>query len=194
MATKPICSIPACGKPVTGHGLCPNHCRRLRLYGDPLAGRTSKGEVARFFSQTVLPYDGDECLLWPYCKTNTGYGLVRFKGEHRLAHRIVCEQENGPPPTPQYEAAHSCGKGHLGCVTRRHLSWKTRKENEDDKEMHGTRPRGEHHPLARLTEDDVRAIRRMHGKLPQKKVALLFGATRSMIYLIQSGKTWTHVL
>lgn len=37
MAEPRLCSIPDCGKPLYGHGLCQSHCRRRRLYGDPFA-------------------------------------------------------------------------------------------------------------------------------------------------------------
>ncbi|WP_292637037.1 hypothetical protein [Mesorhizobium sp.] len=54
-------------------------------------------------------------------------------GKCRRVSRLVCEEVHGPPPSPDHEAAHSCDNGDLGCATKRHLSWKTPKENTADK-------------------------------------------------------------
>lgn len=157
MATSRLCSIPDCGKaaPSNRKGWCEAHYTRWHRHGDPLAGGTSKGEVERYFCDVVMAYDGDECLLWPFAKLPSGYP----KMNDGYAHRRVCEEAHGPAPTPEHEAAHSCGNGRLSCVTKRHLSWKTHVENESDKMLHGTRPTGEHHHGAKLSDDDVLEIR-----------------------------------
>ena len=103
-----------------------------------MAGGTQNGEPYRYYSEEVLAYTGDECLLWPYGRVSKGYALMTAGGMDRYVHRFVCAAENGPAPTPQHQAAHSCGNGHLGCVSRKHLSWKTQAENEADKIAHGT--------------------------------------------------------
>jgi hypothetical protein len=73
---------------------------------------------------------------------------------------LVCEETHGPAPSPQHEAAHSCGNGSNGCVTKGHLSWKTPTENNADRLIHGTSNRGEQHPMVKLSEDAVRLIYR----------------------------------
>lgn len=105
-------------------------------------------------------------------------------------HRMVCEEVNGPPPGDDFDAAHSCGKGHLGCLTKRHLSWKTRSENFADKEEHGTVVRGEAVHNAKLTEDKVRAIRALRGKKTQKQIAAMFGITHSWVSMIHRRLAW----
>jgi hypothetical protein len=70
---------------------------------------------------------------------------------------------HGEPPTARHEAAHSCGKGHLGCVHPGHLSWKTRNENRADMVRHGMLPRGTIVSTNKLTEDQVREIRSRMG-------------------------------
>jgi hypothetical protein len=45
--------------------------------------------------------------------------------------RWTCEQKNGPPPTPEHEAGHTCPGGERDdCVNPDHLTWMTRVENE----------------------------------------------------------------
>jgi len=62
---------------------------------------------------------------------------------------------HGKPPTSKHHASHQCGV--RACVNKRHLSWKTPSENEQDKRMHGTYSRG---PARKLSDGDVREIRR----------------------------------
>lgn len=162
MATSRICSIPDCGKPHDSHGYCGAHAQRFKRHGDPHGGRTPEGALPKFVNDVVLPYQGDDCLMWPYSRTK-GYAMMIQSKRTIYISRLVCEARNGLPPSPDHQAAHSCGKGHLGCVTPRHLSWKTRKENMADTVPHGTHKRGERHPLAKLNGDQVREIQALRG-------------------------------
>lgn len=140
------CSIEGCDKPAMSRGWCSAHWHRAyRNNGDPLAGRkpgAKAGEPQEYLRDVVLPYNGEDCLTWPFGRSS-GYGKIHLTGGQYLVSRVVCETVNGPPPTARHEAAHSCGKGHEGCVNPRHLSWKTPAENWADKYAHGTDNRGE---------------------------------------------------
>lgn len=152
--------------------------------------RTPNGEPERYLREVVLAYDGNECVIWPFSKSSSGYGTIMREGLPRTVSRLVCEEEHGPPPTPDHEAAHSCGKGHLACVTKRHLSWKTRPENQADKLTHGTHGRGERNSVAKLSEEDIPTIRALRGVMTQAAVAAQFGISRSNVGLIQGRKSW----
>ena len=95
----------------------------------------------------------------------------------------MCELAHGEAP-PRYEAAHSCGRGHLGCVNPRHLRWATSKENKADMIVHGTRP-------AKLSAEQVRTIRL--GAVPLADLAHRFGVSLNHIYAVAGGKHWEHV-
>lgn len=190
MTSARLCSIPGCGKTHKGKGFCASHYKRLRLHGDPLGGGVSPEEPRRFYHEVVLQYDGDDCLIWPYTRNGCGYGRIQRNGKRREVHRVLCEDTKGPPPTPKHESAHSCGKGHLGCVTKGHLSWKTHKENNDDKLAHGTHNRGERHPLAKLTEAEARQILNLKGKERQVDIAKRFGISKTQVSAIQTGQKW----
>lgn len=71
------------------------------------------------------------------------------------------------------------------------LAYRTQAENIADKKAHGTEQKGEAHPLAMLTEDDVRAIRA--SDLSQTELGQLYGVTQSTIWTIVHRKTWRHV-
>lgn len=152
-----------------------------------------------FFEETVLAYDGDECLIWPYSKSSHGYGQLLRNGRLQYVSRMACEEANGPPPTAEHQAAHSCGKGHLGCVAKRHLSWKTRSENEMDKVEHGTSNRGERHGMSKLTSEEVLEIRRLEGLVSRADIARMFNVSARQVLDIHKRKNWgwlnddTHV-
>lgn len=185
------CSIEGCGRPHDAKGYCTAHWKRWRKYGEPLAGSTPKGELPRFIKEVVLPYEGDDCLIWPFdSKDRHGYAQAKVNGRMISVHRLVCQEVHGDQPSPDLDAAHSCGQGHLGCVNPRHLSWKTRAENEADKLIHGTAARGERGSSAKLTEEEVLRIRTMRGRLPQHEIAGMFGVSREAVSAIHRRRSW----
>lgn len=194
MAHQGICSVSGCCNTlIVAKDFCDKHYRRFRAHGDPLAGRTPVGEQTRYFNDVVLQYDGNGCLTWPYNRNPKGYGQMSRigagSGKKDLVHRRVCEEVNGPPPTPEHEAAHSCGKGRQGCCAKRHLSWKTSGGNTADKYLHGTVARGE--MISKLTEDDVRKIRvRLSNGEPQTAIAKDYPVSHKTISKIHVEETW----
>lgn len=191
MAIHVICSIPECDKYSQRRGMCYMHYRRLMRHGSPNATKsTPKGDPKRFYQEVVETHDGKDCLIWPYTTNGFGYGQISRDGRMVLVSRLVCEKENGPPPTPEHEAAHSCGKGHFGCVAKSHLSWKTPAENTEDKARHGTIVRGEVHYRAKLSEDDVLAIFSLAGKETQLSLGDRYGVSVTTVCQIQTGKRW----
>lgn len=192
MADLRLCSIPDCGKPFNAKGFCQRHYIRFLKYGDPLFTKAAPGGyVQKFFEEVVCRYDGDECLIWPYSRTPNGYASFWYGGRTSLVCRAVCEKENGPPP-PNNHAAHSCGRGHLGCVAKSHLSWKTVRENSKDKVIHGTQLAGNENGNAKLTEAEVLAIRNADG-VPQHQLAKRYGVTQALVSKIRRREMWKHL-
>lgn len=190
MATTRICSVPDCGKPVKGRGWCAAHYHRWTRHGDPMGGNTPYGEAARFLETVVLSHQGEECLLWPYAKMGNGYAELRLNGRAVLVSREVCRRINGAPPTPKHEAAHSCGNGHLGCVSPKHLRWATSAENKEDQLAHGSRARGEKMGSARLTERQAREIKAAGKNDSYVAIAARYGVSEATIRDILSRRTW----
>ncbi|MDR9777242.1 hypothetical protein RJJ65_32305 [Rhizobium hidalgonense] len=188
----PECSIDGCDKAAYGKGYCRSHYERFRKHGDPLhIACVPKGEPLRWVHEVALHYTGDECLIWPFGNSGRGYATLRVDGRTVGAHRVLCELAHGAPPTPDHQAAHSCGKGYETCLSPVHLSWKTPAENMADKLIHGTHNRGERHGRAKLTEDDARKILSLKGKEKQRDLAEMFKVSLSSISNIQAGHTWT---
>jgi hypothetical protein len=130
-------------------------------------------------------YAGNDCLIWPYSRAR-GYGNMKFHDKITYAHTVMCELVHGPPPTPQHQAAHSCGAGTEACVNPRHLSWKTPSENQLDKRVHGGLYRGGRRK--KLTIHEVRAIRAMRGRATHDEMAAWFEISRRNIGAILDGE------
>lgn len=193
MATSRICSIPDCGKPRVKRGWCETHYSRWRIHGDPThLDRAANGELERYLREVVMTYDGDDCLIWPYARSH-GYAIITRNRRNIPVSRLVCEDEHGPPPSPDHQGAHSCGRGHIGCVTRRHLRWATRTENMADCVGHGTRAHSERHGQAKLTVDQVRQIRNLRGTMSQRDIGARFGVTQGLVGMIQRREIWMSV-
>lgn len=139
---------------------------------------TRKGEYGKGkgidLLRSLVSYQGDDCVDWPYSKGIDGYGRLGFQKKIYTANRLMCILAHGEPPTPKHYAAHSCGNGHLGCVNPRHLSWKTVRENEADKREHGTAGGGRGSRTT-LTMEQIADIRANKGIVPIRELARRHG-------------------
>lgn len=185
------CSVTDCNRTQDAKGFCPKHYRRWRKHGDPLfVDGTERGEVPIYFQSVVLQYEGNDCLFWPYAKNRKGYPQINEGGKTRIVPRLICEETHGRPPTKKHQAAHSCGKGHLGCVTKRHLRWATPSENQRDRVEHGTDSRGERHRSAKLSRDQVLEIRTKIQVLSKGVIAVEYGVHPDTVTAIAQRKSW----
>lgn len=152
-----------------------------------------KGVAQTYLREVVLAYDGDDCLIWPFGRDKDGYARTTHEGRGLPASRLVCIKSKGPPPSAAHQAAHSCGNGHLGCVNKRHVDWKTPLENSSDKNIHGTMVRGEKARQAKLSNADASRIKSLKGLCPQKILADRYGVAVTTISHIQTGYNWKHI-
>jgi hypothetical protein len=185
-----VCSIDGCLRRHEARGWCSKHYNRWLKHGNPNSGSTSTGEALAYFNDVVLTYDGDDCLIWPYATIKSGYASLSKDNKVQYVHRLVCEHIHGPAPSSEYEVAHSCGKGRLGCVCSRHLSWKTRTGNMADAISHGTTTRGEKNAQAKLTKEEVRQIRALRNSFTQSALAEMFDVSQTTIKNIQLRQRW----
>ncbi len=133
-----------------------------------------------------VDYRYDDCLKWPFSRDSHGYGQLGHEGKVFKAHRKLCELKHGPAPSPDHEAAHSCGRGHQGCINPNHLSWKTRSANQQDR----TDSYGAGAPRHKLTEEDVFEIRKLFETETNLTIATRFDVTPGLISKIKNGKLW----
>ena len=128
---------------------------------------------------------------------NDGYLRVSLsiRGQRTFfsVHALVCAAFIGPRPDGM-DIRHLNGDSLYNCVEN--LVYGTSKENYADMLLHGTvAPKhGEHNGRAKLTETDVRKIRRMLGEgLYQREIADMFGVHQSQISCIKLRRSWSHL-
>ncbi|MFA7238188.1 MAG: HNH endonuclease [Phycisphaeraceae bacterium] len=132
------------------------------------------------------------CWEWTGYLNEKGYGRLRIQGRHLYAHRLSYELFCGPL-TDEQMVCHKCDNPM--CCNPEHLFLGTRGDNIRDAKAKGRNNRGVRNRSAKLTDDDVRAIRsaRASGML-QKDIASQYGLHKNMVYYICTRKNWGHVV
>jgi hypothetical protein len=127
------------------------------------------------------------CWLWTGAKHHDGYGKFRDQRAHGVAYRLAKPSMYDPA----LHVLHACDV--RACCRPSHLFQGTQADNNRDMHAKGraVNLRGEMHPHAKLTEDQVRAIRA--DTRPKKTLARVFGVSRSAIQFIKNGRSWRHV-
>lgn len=103
----------------------------------------------------------------------------------RALHVLVLETFVGPRP----DGMHGChNDGNIRNNILQNLRWDTPTSNKQDQVKHGTIAIGERHGRAKLTKDQIDAIR-ASGEGPAA-LARRLGVHRSTIHKIRSGEIW----
>ena len=122
------------------------------------------------------------------------YVTVRLPGRARpvklRVHRAVLLAWVGPCP-PGMEGRHANGDQLDNRLTN--LSWSTHVENIADKDRHGTMARGAGVGTAKLTEADVREMRRLRPGSTVAELGRRFGVGKSTAQDVVRGRTWRHL-
>ena len=134
----------------------------------------------------------DGCWLWTGVTLNFGHGWLTYAGKKWVASRFSWFLANGPIPDGQC-VLHRCDVP--ACVRPSHLFLGTQTDNMQDRAAKGHYPKGETHQWAKLSEDDVRFIRKRYaeGGISQPELGRMFGVTHKAIGLIIHRKNWAHV-
>lgn len=128
------------------------------------------------------------CWLWLGARNNKGYGQVTGRrGRNVLAHRASYELHFGDIPDG-HMVLHRCD--NRACVNPDHLFTGTAKDNTQDMMQKGRHkvPQGTANHRAKLTEEQVQAIRQETGSI--RSIARKYGVTHGAITPILSGKSW----
>lgn len=194
MSSRKNCRAPDCDRLVTpksGQGLCEKHYANWRRRGLIKCKKHQAAGEAESYLRSFVSYEGDDCLIWPYWRDKAGYGACRVNGVRSSAHRHMCIIAHGPPPFSNAEAAHSCGKGHLGCFSPKHVRWATSAENAADKIKHGTTLKGEMAACAKLTAKSALEVYR--DPRPVSLIMKQYRINAVSVWSIKNGVTWKHV-
>lgn len=144
---------------------------------------------------------GGPDVCWPWTASTTtkdppGYGQIHHNGKRQLAHRLAYEFHTGEKIPDGLRVLHRCD--HQPCCNPSHLFLGTQQANMIDmhsKGRHLAKPtRGTTSGMAKLTDDDVIAIRDAHAAgATQMDLARRYGLRQSTIYSIVHRKTWRHI-
>ena len=174
-----------------------------------LAGDFTHASARRLWSK-IDRRSADACWPWT-CGLSHGYGALRIgHGRKVPAAGAVFALINGSVPAGKL-VRHSCD--NPPCCNPAHLLLGDDKDNADDRTARGrdepnrargdrsgsrlhpeTRPRGERAAKAKLTEADVREIRRRsEAGEGLRALGRAFGVSGNAIRDVCLGKSWAHV-
>jgi hypothetical protein len=125
-----------------------------------------------------------------------GYSQTHYKGKSWLTHRLVMARERGFDAIEGMNVNHTCD--NRACINPEHLYIGTQLENVRDMfergrwRPSGGSPPGEANHEAKLTEEDVRAIRAAVDQT-QRQLAEQYGVNQSAISRIVSRRSWRHL-
>jgi hypothetical protein len=142
----------------------------------------------------LLPAMKTRCWEWQASKARFGYGLITISGKPQFAHRVSWLLRHGAWPT--LHILHRCD--NPACVRPSHLFEGSQGDNVRDmlakgRGAYGTST-GEAHGMAKLTREEVDAIRLefAKGMVTQVSLARKYNVTKKHIGNIVHGTNWTH--
>ena len=149
--------------------------------------RPAQNPVERFMSHVRQVASG--CHEWQSKRDKQGYGQFTLGvGKHVRAHRYAWMIANGDIPAGIL-VLHKCD--NTRCVNHEHLFVGSHSDNAKDMVAKGRHVKGERVHFARLTPDQVRAIRTATGM--RKDIAAQYGVSGETIRAVRCGLSWKHV-
>ena len=141
-----------------------------------------------------MPHLGP-CWVWVASKATDGYGHVRHNRKFCPAHRVAFEFAVGPIPTGMLVCHHCDNKS---CCNPAHLFLGTAEDNMRDMERKGravrNHLRGTSNGAAKLTEDQVRQIRKLYvSRKNSAQLARVFSVDRRTVLRVVARQVWGHV-
>lgn len=142
------------------------------------------------FMERFIPEPNSGCWLWLGPVNWDNYGTMTLRGRGIGAHRFSWLIHRGQIPEGM-RVLHKCDV--RCCVNPDHLFLGTQIDNIHDmiaKNRHRG-PRGRNNRHVKLTEDQVRLIRK--SSEPQKDLAARFKVTGGLISMIRTRTVWKHL-
>ena len=148
----------------------------------------------RFWSKVEKKESG--CWEWAARKDRAGYGEFHLNGATVKAHRVSYSLKNPSADINGMCVLHSCD--NPSCVNPHHLFLGSHADNVSDKCKKGRgrfRPHlGSKNGCSKLTEEQVKEIRELKGRVIQTVMAERYGVSQALISLILLKKGWKHVI
>lgn len=192
------CSVDACYRPAHTRGWCKLHYIRWTRHGDPLTVLTPIQQppqrgmplMDRLWLRTHETPSG--CWEWHGSADGYGYGLIKIGAVRHRTHRAAWIATHGPIPNGLV-VCHRCD--NPPCWRPAHMFLGTNADNAADMKAKLRSASGEHHPWAKLTDEQVRTIRERYaaGGITQPQLATEYGIHNSQVSRIIRRITWRAV-
>jgi len=114
-----------------------------------------------------------------------GYQVISMcHNNHKVTknvHRLICMAFHGMPPHPSSQTRHLDGNGQSNLPSN--LLWGTQEENWLDRKAHGGGIEGEKHPMAKLTDFQMKSLKWAIeiGLVSQRRAARILGMSQAGI-------------
>jgi hypothetical protein len=154
----------------------------------PLAPTLHPERIDAFWSSVENRGHEDECWPWVGPLDGNGYGVTSVRGKKAQAHQVAFVLSSGVLINKQV-VRHSCD--NPPCCNPEHLLAGSKADNSMDMVTRGRSLVGTKQPNAKLTEENVMAIRLDHRS--QSVLAKEYGVARRTIRSIKTRKTWRHI-
>jgi len=129
-------------------------------------------------------------------RTN-GYYMISNGKNITTLHRFIYEEKHGELQD-NIVVRHRCDNRE--CCEITHLEAGTAQDNTNDMLEQNRHSKGENHPISKLSEDDVREIKKsLEGYRPNSKSGIIarlaekYNVHHQTIVLIRKGINWKHV-
>lgn len=191
------CSVERCDGFAEKRGWCGKHYRRWQRHGDVhitarvfLSFERPSELINHLFSKRQI--DDRGCWIWTGFKRR--YGSMQIDGRNYAVHRVSAHVFRGLPIDSPLGVLHHCDVPR--CFNPDHFFFGTQEDNVQDMFAKGrdNHSRGETVNTARLTETDVRIVRKRHFEGESASaISREYGVSSSTIYSIVHRRTWKHV-
>lgn len=150
-----------------------------------------RNTIEMFWSRVDKADGPNACWLYGGPGFYKGYGVFPFDNKIYHAHRLSYILTHGDI-AKDLVVRHSCD--NPPCVNPAHLSLGTRADNSADMVKRGRSSFGERRPLAKLTEDQVCAIRKLKAEGKNSfEIAPAFGIAPGTVRNVANRHSWKHV-
>ena len=152
--------------------------------------KTLHGVTAKDLRQRTVT-DGS-CWLWTGNRHAAGHARLTIQGKSYNVHRLMYELRRGPIPEDRI-LLHRCDHPH--CINPSHYRLVTQAQKGHIMLRENRYACGSQTSSARLTEANVKRIRRLHaaGKRSYQQLAEEYGVDHSNIIRIVLRERWKHV-
>jgi hypothetical protein len=157
----------------------------------------NKAQTLAYIAANIT-IDDNGCHNWGGSTSSDGYGQIsitgiydrwKIRGVHRLAYHLATDHEYAS----KEQVLHSCD--NRACCNVDHLRVGTAIENANDARIRDRLLVGERHKMAKLTNAEVRDIKRcILSGLSNPAISAMFdNASSATVSAIRTGRSWRNV-